>query len=79
MTEYKALYQNGEEELKRLEQDLRHQKQDKDILYAKIDKLHEAMRQIIRISHNGQVITIAAKAIEDTACYTSSSQYSLPL
>lgn len=79
MDEYKALYIEACNSGAQLSNEILYLKKDKDILYQKIDDLHAALREIIRLSKNGTVITIAAKAIEDTKCYTLSQQYSLQL
>ena len=79
MDEYKALYIEACNSGAQLSNEILYLKKDKDILYQKIDDLHAALREIIRLSKNGTVITTAAKAIEDTKCFTLSQQYFLPL
>jgi len=79
MEEYKALYIEACNSGAQLSNEILYLKKDKDILYQKIDDLHAALREIIRLSKNGTVITTAAKAIEDTKCFTLSQQYFLPL
>jgi hypothetical protein len=79
MPEYKAMYIEACNSGAQLSNEILYLKKDKDILYQKIDDLHAALREIIRLSNNGTVIATATKAIEDTKCYTLSQQYSLPL
>jgi hypothetical protein len=79
MPEYKAMYIEACNSGAQLSNEILYLKKDKDILYQKIDDLHAALREIIRLSNNGTVIATATKAIEDTKCYNSSQQYSLPL
>ena len=78
MPEYKAMYLEACNQGAQLSNEIRGLKYDKDQLQCKIDKLHDAMRKIIKLSNNGQIIATAAETIEDTKCYTSSQQFSLP-
>ena len=79
MPEYKAMYLEACNSGAQLSNEILYLKKDKDILYQKIDDLHAAMREIIRLSNNAEVINTASKAMKDTQCYTLSQQYSLPL